>query len=37
MLRLIGPAAFLDTYICAANKNATNYFYFEAFDEPWKL
>lgn len=33
---------FLDNYICQANTNITNggqfssYFYFEAFDEPWK-
>lgn len=29
-------AAFLDTYVCQANSNGTQYFYFEAFDEPWK-
>jgi hypothetical protein len=28
---------FLDTYVCQANKNATGYFYFEAFDEKWKV
>jgi len=22
--------------VCAANTNGTGYFYFEAFDEPWK-
>ena len=27
---------FLDTYVCAANKNNTGYFYFEPFDQPWK-
>ncbi|WWC62957.1 uncharacterized protein I303_105555 [Kwoniella dejecticola CBS 10117] len=27
---------FLDTFVCQANANGTNYFYFEAFDEPWK-
>lgn len=33
---------FLADYVCEANKNITsggqfsNYFYFEAFDEPWK-
>ncbi|OCF75503.1 glucan 1,3-beta-glucosidase [Kwoniella mangroviensis CBS 8886] len=27
---------FLDTYVCQANANGTEYFYFEAFDEPWK-
>ncbi|KAI0247641.1 glycoside hydrolase superfamily [Lactifluus subvellereus] len=28
---------FLDTFVCAANKNGTGYFYFEAFDELWKV
>jgi len=28
--------AFLNTFVCASNKNGTGYFYFEAFDEPWK-
>jgi len=27
---------FLDNYVCQATKNNTGYFYFEAFDEPWK-
>ncbi|WVR06642.1 hypothetical protein IAU60_003674 [Kwoniella sp. DSM 27419] len=27
---------FLDTFVCQANANGTEYFYFEAFDEPWK-
>lgn len=27
---------FLDTFVCQANANGTHYFYFEAFDEPWK-
>ncbi|EAL17237.1 hypothetical protein CNBN0640 [Cryptococcus deneoformans B-3501A] len=27
---------FLDTFVCQANANGTQYFYFEAFDEPWK-
>ncbi|GHJ84523.1 hypothetical protein NliqN6_0925 [Naganishia liquefaciens] len=27
---------FLDTFVCAANANGTDYFFFEAFDEPWK-
>lgn len=27
---------FLDTFVCAANKNGTGYFYFEVFDEVWK-
>jgi len=29
---------FLDTYVCQANTNGTaGYFYFEAFDEVWKV
>ncbi|KAH9963096.1 glycoside hydrolase superfamily [Lactifluus volemus] len=27
---------FLNTFVCAANNNGTGYFFFEAFDEPWK-
>jgi len=27
---------FLDTFICQANANGTEYFFFEFFDEPWK-
>jgi len=27
---------FLNNYVCQANANGTNYFYFEAFDETWK-
>ncbi|WVO18592.1 hypothetical protein L204_106311 [Cryptococcus depauperatus] len=27
---------FLNTFVCQANTNGTEYFYFEAFDEPWK-
>jgi len=27
---------FLDTFVCQANTNQTNYFYFEYKDEPWK-
>ncbi|KAJ9113238.1 hypothetical protein QFC22_006077 [Naganishia vaughanmartiniae] len=27
---------FLDTFVCQANANTTDYFFFEAFDEPWK-
>jgi hypothetical protein len=23
--------------VCAANNNGTGYFFFEAFDEPWKV
>ena len=28
---------FMDTWVCQALANSTNYFWFEAFDEPWKL
>ena len=28
---------FLDTFVCAANQNGTGYFFFEFFDEPWKV
>ncbi|WVQ84409.1 hypothetical protein IAT38_006561 [Cryptococcus sp. DSM 104549] len=28
---------FLDTFVCDSNKNSTEYFFFEAFDEPWKV
>lgn len=28
---------FLDAYTCQATKNNTGYFYFEAFDEVWKV
>ncbi|BGP56518.1 hypothetical protein JCM8202_004586 [Rhodotorula sphaerocarpa] len=28
---------YIDTYPCQANKNGTYYFYFEPFDEPWKV
>jgi len=28
---------FLQTFVCAANDNGTQYFWFEAFDEPWKV
>ena len=28
--------AFLNDFLCQANNNGTQYFYFEAFDEPWK-
>ncbi|EIW67611.1 hypothetical protein TREMEDRAFT_33542, partial [Tremella mesenterica DSM 1558] len=27
---------FLDTFVCQATTNGSAYFYFEAFDEPWK-
>lgn len=28
---------FMEDWVCAALKNGTNYFWFEAFDEPWKV
>ncbi|KAF4449212.1 murein transglycosylase [Fusarium austroafricanum] len=28
---------FMDGWVCQALKNGTNYFWFEAFDEPWKV
>lgn len=27
---------FMDDWVCQSLKNGTNYFWFEAFDEPWK-
>lgn len=27
---------FMDSWVCDALNNGTNYFWFEAFDEPWK-
>ncbi|KIY64983.1 glycoside hydrolase family 17 protein [Cylindrobasidium torrendii FP15055 ss-10] len=27
---------FLDTFVCQANKNGTEYFFFEFYDEKWK-
>lgn len=27
---------FLDTFVCQANANGTEYYFFEYFDEPWK-
>jgi len=29
--------SFMDGWICEALANGTNYFWFEAFDEPWKI
>ncbi|KAG8815547.1 hypothetical protein FRC17_000669 [Serendipita sp. 399] len=26
----------LDDWVCASNRNGTKYFWFEAYDEPWK-
>ncbi|PHH70169.1 hypothetical protein CDD82_7296 [Ophiocordyceps australis] len=28
---------FMDDWVCQALNNGTNYFWFEAFDEPWKI
>lgn len=28
---------FMDQWVCQALSNGTNYFWFEAFDEPWKI
>jgi exo-beta-1,3-glucanase (GH17 family) len=28
---------FMDDWVCQALKNGTEYFWFEAFDEPWKV
>ncbi|KAM5483937.1 putative glucan 1,3-beta-glucosidase [Microsporum audouinii] len=28
---------FMDTWVCEAMSNGTDYFWFEAFDEPWKI
>lgn len=28
---------FMDTWVCQALANGTDYFWFEAFDEPWKI
>jgi len=32
-----GLQAFLNTFICTANQDNVPYYFFEAFDEPWKL
>lgn len=29
--------AFMDSWVCQALANGTNYFWFESFDEPWKI
>jgi exo-beta-1,3-glucanase (GH17 family) len=29
--------AYMDGWVCDALTNGTNYFWFEAFDEPWKI
>ena len=28
---------FMNDWVCQALQNGTQYFYFEAFDEPWKV
>jgi exo-beta-1,3-glucanase (GH17 family) len=28
---------YMDDWVCQALANGTNYFWFEAFDEPWKI
>lgn len=32
-----GMNTFMETWVCQALANGTNYFWFEAFDEPWKI
>ncbi|KAF4119947.1 Glycosyl hydrolases family 17 [Geosmithia morbida] len=32
-----GLNQFLEDFVCQALKNGTNYFWFSAFDEPWKI
>jgi exo-beta-1,3-glucanase (GH17 family) len=27
----------MEDWVCQALSNGTNYFWFEAFDEPWKI
>jgi len=34
---LANSQLFLDTWVCQSNANLTKYFYFEAFDEAWKV
>jgi len=34
---LSGLQTFLNTFICQANANGTGYFFFEYFDETWKI
>ncbi|KAI9657311.1 MAG: hypothetical protein M1821_002991 [Bathelium mastoideum] len=29
--------SFMEGFVCESLKNGTNYFWFEAFDEPWKV
>ncbi|KAG5978340.1 hypothetical protein E4U55_006227 [Claviceps digitariae] len=32
-----GMNTFMENWVCQALANGTNYFWFEAFDEPWKV
>ncbi|KIW70632.1 hypothetical protein PV04_02883 [Phialophora macrospora] len=32
-----GMNTFMDNWVCQALQNGTEYFWFEAFDEPWKV
>ncbi|KAK4944469.1 hypothetical protein LTR10_016143 [Elasticomyces elasticus] len=32
-----GMNTFMDNWVCQALENGTEYFWFEAFDEPWKV
>jgi len=32
-----GMNTFMDNWVCQAMANGTDYFCFEAFDEPWKI
>lgn len=32
-----GMNTFMENWVCQALANGTNYFWFEAFDEPWKI
>lgn len=32
-----GMNTFMESWVCQALANGTNYFWFEAFDEPWKI
>lgn len=32
-----GMNTFMDDFVCGALKNGTDFFWFEAFDEPWKI
>ncbi|KAK4697942.1 hypothetical protein P7C71_g210, partial [Lecanoromycetidae sp. Uapishka_2] len=34
---IAGMNEFMETFVCQSLANGTNYFWFEAFDEPWKV